>query len=756
LVNRTGGENMLYNWFKSDIKKLFQNSDRVVLIDKEKEYDFLVDELENEQDIKILIVDDFVSDLLVKYKIEKEIEGKKVLIHSYIVPSDKDERQYMIQEYAATGDFFKHKLDRYIAEKASLLDSRHRLTANDIILAGKVSMKDEYASFDYWENIKNHGKKAILGKFDDIILDFLCDYDTYLKKLPTGGKELLYELIGEYIGRIPDIDTEPKVIIKEFTNKIFDNILYKKNETYSIYRKWLNSVKHRDRLKSFLDNYQVAKDVNAWSINPDHPFKDIDYSCLEDIAKQILNKEEISKEYIDFIKIRIQKKEGMDIAGSNYWEAIYELIKFNGKESHKIEDITDFVESYKSELYKLDKAFRIISEKLLNNKEVKKAFYLLYREKSVPYLKKWFDLFSNYRENQTDFLFREIFSKSEDKAVIIGDALSYEVSQEIVKKIKKYEMEVSNRIISGNYPSTTINNMSALFGSPISNKRKEREKSLNERLKKNLQVFNLDEIEFNKLDVNLPSVIYGQDIDSISEKNHESALKYYSVFIETVVEKIKLLLDAGYSEVHLTTDHGFVLNFEIDESDKYISPVEGNIKDRYILSNEKKESIDNYVIKENNTEGYSYAYYPKGIDPIKSTQKYGFSHGGISPQELLLPHIIFKKKSINELKVYISNKSKLKHIASNNFKIEVEAEKTDQIEFNTKSRDVIIKIENNKEIVSEEEFTINNGETKHFSRSIQLDNYTIMIQDNDSKEILDSVIGKKEELRGGIDEFDID
>jgi len=747
---------MLYNWFKNDIKELFKESERLVLIDKEREYDFLVNELKKEQDIKILSVDDFVSDLSAKYNIEKEMAGKKVLIHSYIQPNHKDERQYMIQEYVATGEFFDRKLDRYIGEKASILDSQHRFSAKDIILAGKVSMNDEYSTLEFWDNIRKNGKKDILGKFEDIILDFLCDYESYLNSLPSGGKELLYDLIGEHIGRIPDIDTEPKVIIKEFTNKIFDNILYKNNQTYKIYRKWLNSVKHRDKLKSFLDNYQVAEDVNVWIINPDHPFKDFDYSCLEDISKQILNKEEISNEYIDFIKIRIQKKEGMDIAGSNYWEAIYELIKFNGKESHKIEDITDFIESYKTELYKLDKAFRIISEKLMNKKEVKKAFYLLYKEKAVPYLNKWFDLFSNYRENQTDFLYREIFSKSEDKAVIIGDALSYEISQEIVEKSKKYEFEISNRIISGNYPSTTINNMSSLFGSSISNKRKERERSLDEKLKKNLQVFNLDEIDFNNLDVNSPSVIYGQDIDSISEKNHESALKYYTVFIESVVEKIKLILDSGYSEVHLTTDHGFVLNFEIDESDKYISPVEGNIRDRYILSNEKKEDIDNYVVKENDTEGYNYAYYPKGIDPIKSTQKYGFSHGGISPQELLLPHIIFKNKSINELNVYISNKSKLKYIASNNFKIEVEAEKTDQIEFNNKSRDIIIKIENNNEIVSSEEIIINNGETRNFNRSIQLDNYTIMIQDRDSKEVLDKVKGKKEELRGGIDEFDID
>ncbi len=242
------------------------------------------------------------------------------------------------------------------------------------------------------------------------------------------------------------------------------------------------------------------------------------------------------------------------------------------------------------------------------------------------------------KKNQSGYLYREILSDNEKKAIIVGDAISYEVSQEILNKFDSSDFIKTSKIVSGNYPTTTANNMSSLFGSPYFTSRNKREEYLNNKLDSNLQIFNLDELEKDNIDSSKPLIAYGQDIDSLSEQGHEAALKYYPTFIDSVADKIKELLDAGYVEVHLVTDHGFVCNFNIDEADKYSSPVEdGKVKDRYILSNTKLDDLDNFVVQEKSLDGYDYIYYPKGIDPVKSARQYGFAHGGITPQEILLP-----------------------------------------------------------------------------------------------------------------------
>jgi ribosomal protein L9 len=85
---------VLDKWFKEDLNNLYQRVDKIVLIDTEENYDFLVEKIDSEMDITVHKVDDFLSDLEVKYQVEKnnesnikkivstikELDGKKVVI----------------------------------------------------------------------------------------------------------------------------------------------------------------------------------------------------------------------------------------------------------------------------------------------------------------------------------------------------------------------------------------------------------------------------------------------------------------------------------------------------------------------------------------------------------------------------------------------------------------------------------------------------------------------------------------------------
>jgi len=746
---------LLDNWFKEDLNKLYNNSDKIVLIDLEKNYDFLVDKIKSEMDIEVYKVDDFLSDLEVKYKVEKNDESK-VLIHTNIQVDqyNQNERQYMIQEYAATGAKLDRPLNRYIRDKAGLLTDEHKLSESDLIIAGKMSLKNENNNQKYWQNISHQGKKALLGNFNEVALSFLAEPEGYLNYLPEGGRELLYNLIGEYLDYIPEKDTDPLIVAADFSNTIFKNIILGINDTEEIYKSWLDSHRYRKVLKQYLADFELPAKIDIWQVNPDHPFAEIDELWLNELADLILDNKEINQKIKEVIRIRQQKKEGMELAESHYWKYVYQLLNFKAKAAHKIDDLTEFIEFYKNKLYKLDQAFRHLNKHFLAKNRVRSAFTALYKEKINSYLDRWFDLFGNYRENQSDYLYREIFSQDERKAVIIGDAVSFEVSQEILEHFfddKSFNNEC--KVINGAYPSTTENNMSALFDSPVYKARDKREKYLADKLEEELQIFNIDSFDISEISTTQPAVIYGRDIDMLSEEGHEAALKYYSTFINTIVEKIKELLNAGYVEVHLTTDHGFVCNFDIDEADKFAVPVNGKIGDRYVQSDEYKPESNDFHIQENKGGEHKYTYYPKGIDPVKSRGQYGFSHGGITPQEVLLPHLIFRKESSSQLQVSIENKEQLKSIGANSFAIKIKA--AEESDLFSRERDILIQIENDGEIAFSQERTITPAQKDKIELQLSLNRYKVLIKDAQSKEILDSVKGKKEQLRGGLDGFDL-
>ena len=73
-------------------------------------------------------------------------------------------------------------------------------------------------------------------------------------------------------------------------------------------------------------------------------------------------------------------------------------------------------------------------------------------------------------------------------AIILGDAISYEVAQEIVKGIAT-EYKIKDVALCGNYPSITENNMSRIFTTSegLFKTRGEREQVLLKELKQNIK-----------------------------------------------------------------------------------------------------------------------------------------------------------------------------------------------------------------------------------------------------------------------------
>ncbi len=70
---------------------------------------------------------------------------------------------------------------------------------------------------------------------------------------------------------------------------------------------------------------------------------------------------------------------------------------------------------------------------------------------------------------------------------------------------------------------------------------------------------------------------------------------------------------------------------------------------------------------------YEYIYFAKRVGPFKTPGVYGFSHGGITPQETLIPFFKWSNSEVSEelLEVTISNKGDLKEVTGNLYAIKL-------------------------------------------------------------------------------------
>ena len=90
----------------------------------------------------------------------------------------------------------------------------------------------------------------------------------------------------------------------------------------------------------------------------------------------------------------------------------------------------------------------------------------------------------------------------------------------------------------------------------------------------------------------------------------------------------------------------------------------------------EKPNKPNWFIVEKTYGEYNYLCMANSHRPFKSKGVYGFSHGGFTPQEVIIPRFIFRKDDSisNSLKVVIKNKKELGEVTGEIFGIKLEAD----------------------------------------------------------------------------------
>jgi hypothetical protein len=140
-------------------------------------------------------------------------------------------------------------------------------------------------------------------------------------------------------------------------------------------------------------------------------------------------------------------------------------------------------------------------------------------------------------------------------------------------------------------------------------------------------------------------VVTSVEIDAVGEGAATAAWHGFDALLDRLAQVVRRLLACGCQEVHVISDHGFLLRETIRESDKVAVDAPGALKkaERYlILAGRELPPTDLPSLPVSGSEGLT-AWFPRGVGCFVTPGPYHFMHGGISLQEAITPHLTIRQ-----------------------------------------------------------------------------------------------------------------
>ena len=739
---------MIDSWFKSDLQRIYEQHTVAVFIDESGDAEFLLKTVEGE--ITIYQADSELDELHVKYLIEKaQPSDKRFLVYTR---SKKDKLRF-IREYCETCGYLEIRyLQNYIKDKVhQTLNLNINLPKEDLIAAAKVSIGKDRT---YWMDISHKGATEIFDLKKEL-LPFVHNPEAYLEKYDAQLQETFCRKVNDLLGQEylhKPANTLASEVVKAMLDGLAEGDCNKTLEV--VYKDWLDSISYRNSFSSYLGKYNLDSKLDIWSTSIDHPFRQVDERWLGEIGKNLSDKAKVTNT-LSLLKKRNQSRQAQAL-NIYFWNDVIALLEFEPKDINYLNSFSECIGFYKNHFYKLDTAIRNLYAEFLNKKELLEPFQELYKEHISIFLDKWFEHWGDYQENQTGTLQRIINETGGLKtAVIVGDGVAFEIAELVATKVKGSVTLKKDSIIA-DIPSETENNMSRIYmdNGVTEAVQGNREKYL---VAQNPDItigfVRLDEVTEETRPEQLLICTY-KDIDDMGEKLQQKALSYFPEIIDIFAEKISLLLASGYSKVYLISDHGFVLTGLLSEADKISTPFTEKLKtaERYIQLKEDHPDGENYFVRKNKGKYYCFA---KSINPFKSIGRYGFSHGGASPQELITPYFCWERSVayMASLPVAIENKKELEDITGELFSIKIQAGKGAGDLFSLERKVYLVFFANKTQVNKSDVFTIKPEEL--ISKEYTFDGnpqIEVHLLDADTKQQLDKAVVKQNKTRdlGGL------
>ncbi|MGQ0572368.1 MAG: PglZ domain-containing protein, partial [Armatimonadota bacterium] len=144
----------------------------------------------------------------------------------------------------------------------------------------------------------------------------------------------------------------------------------------------------------------------------------------------------------------------------------------------------------------------------------------------------------------------------------------------------------------------------------------------------------------------LPEVlcVFGHEtIDSLGHDTASDLIRHLHVEVERLINLVGKLHKWGYPEVHLLTDHGFVMT-----SDEIAAPVVAIPADGALVAKARYAILGEGAIVDAKT-------FPVPLDPKVRVavpagmacfkEEKSFAHGGVAVQEVIIPHLVSRKEA---------------------------------------------------------------------------------------------------------------
>lgn len=467
-----------------------------------------------------------------------------------------------------------------------------------------------------------------------------------------------------------------------------EEILYKKLEI-QIFKDVHDSYLIKESLLEYLSGQYVKEEKKNYQYSDIE--KGIDIESLKTQLKDLSVFIDIRRRYY-FSKSRIFNKWNIL---NNIFQLINMLYKF--EEEFKIinSNMDNIISLYETNnWWKIDLLYRKVQEDYtLIDDFISRLLNFVDKKYYYQYLKPLNEEISNIIENrhnyefktdiQLDFWSKYVSNSDKKTAVIIVDAMRYEMGKEIFSMLNEVENKTIVPLIASiptvtefgmasllpngntkliiNEENDTIKIMDGNFNYPLNNK-SERirfflEISCGNGVDKNLN--EIIDIPMNSLKGEFENkdriLIFSNEID---EAGHieDSSIQMFPGLLNKIKSAIKKLVQIDIEKIVVVADHGFILTSGLEEWMKVDIPKDmDNIvkKRRYTISRNRVEG--NYITKSAYSVNYNgdlYFNFPRGINVFPVSGGIKFHHGGISLQELLVPVIVIEKNEEKVIEVY--------------------------------------------------------------------------------------------------------
>ena len=534
----------------------------------------------------------------------------------------------------------------------------------------------------YEELFKYADEEFILSLFNDTFGTSIKSYE----ELNDVYKSLVFTYFATSLNDVKKVSRYSKYLLKKKSTNVyvFINSLMRDKTTIEYYERISNELVKEFGIDELLSFMEIEDYIDS------DAFIDVDKCILKYISEQLFNGIDEYDLYKSYIDTR-ENKYWYDKLNNEYnllKSAIGFLKKIKQTENQiKIVDIDKFAKDYADNFSEVDTLYRKVYF-YFDNIEDKDIFINLKNKIENIYVNdfmselsiKWSDMIENmpkYDSNrmmlQKDFYKNYIrpFNDKKDRIiVIISDAFRYECAKELNNKLKTIASKSDITYMQGLVPSYTKLGMASLLPNKelsrvkdsddilvdgqVSSSVKDRELLLQKENPDSIAVkyddlYEMTKMEWKKLFSGKKVVyIYHDTVDNAGEHNENAIFTACDKAINEL-EKLVRDLHTTFSGINafITADHGFFYKRGKVESYEKTSKTTNATKQKtrysYSDSVSNEEGILSinldYVFGENS----GYVNIPKG-NIIFARQGTGINyvHGGILPQEIIVPVIDFK------------------------------------------------------------------------------------------------------------------